>query len=800
MNTQGRSWSKWAIPLISLMLSAAYSNTCQSPLALDDFHTFVQDPSVRIDPTSWNNLLSLGETKFGISRWIPMLTFSWDIKVGQGEIFYFHLTNFIIHMLCFLSVFFFLSTLTEHVKANAPDGEAPPVPPFDIALWTAALWALNPVQTNAVTYIVQRMASLMALFSALSLAFYVLGRTASFKKGALTWKPIGYFGLCGLSLILGLLSKENTAIVPLLILMTEGWFFRPELFREITRFARKHWVWSTAALTAIVGIVLYAWPGVVGGYAGRHFTLEQRLLTQARIVVWYISVVIFPNPGRLSLEHDVELSTSLFSPPSTAICISIICLMVFASIYHRKKYPLISYGILWFLLSLVIESTVVPLELIFEHRMYFSSIGLILSVVVSAFTVFAHILKTMRENDFRKLSWSLFAIVASVLCLATFERNSTWQDSVTLNGDNVRKAPNNHRAHANYALALTQHHEYEKAIEEAKIAISLGKPYFESYCEAVNTIVLSYYGLGEYESAVTEGQRLIEEKPEGSGSMALPSSWIVIGYAYKEQGKLQEAYDAVFKALWYEQRLTMRVPHLQDASINLLEMLLAMARSKGVDLDRDGNADPGAHISKTWIAKVFLRLGETPKAGELLQEAVAENPADSESHQLLARLVDDQEKSRIQQAKSSFRTKYLYHPFSRFNACMALAFVAREKRLPSPFLELGEKFLDYALHLQPDSPDALLLKGWYHFERNEVEEAVELAKDAIRLDSDDAKAWLGLGFFLAKANRPQKAIMAFEKTLELYPHYPQRLAILDIAGKLRSTLHSLAKEDTAQTN
>ena len=195
---------------------------------------------------------------------------------------------------------------------------------------------------------------------------------------------------------------------------------------------------------------------------------------------------------------------------------------------------------------------------------------------------------------------------------------------------------------------------------------------------------------------------------------------------------------------------------------------------------------PGELPVKTWIAAKHLQLGDRESAKRLLGEAVDENPDNLESRALLESLQEQDRRNQEQQRRWSFSHKYVRHPTSRFNAVMAVAFLIRSHRVPTQLLGMGEFFMDYALRLEPQSTDAHLLKGWYHFEKDEFAEAVARARRALELDPGYAKAWLGLGFFLAKADQTEEAIAAFQKTLELYPGYPQRSTILDILAHLRA--------------
>ena len=164
--------------LIALFLCLAYSNTFSSPPVLDDFHTFVEQPLIRIQQWSVENLSAISGTVFRWNRWIPLITFSMDLSLGKGEVFFCHLTNLLIHFCCFLSVFFLTYQLRCAVQDQSTASKDALLSASTLAIWVAGLWALHPLQTNAVTYLVQRMASLVALFIVLSVAFYVSGRLA----------------------------------------------------------------------------------------------------------------------------------------------------------------------------------------------------------------------------------------------------------------------------------------------------------------------------------------------------------------------------------------------------------------------------------------------------------------------------------------------------------------------------------------------------------------------------------------------------------------------------------------------
>ena len=139
-------------------------------------------------------------------------------------------------------------------------------------------------------------------------------------------------------------------------------------------------------------------PKLLSGYAYRDFNLVERLLTEGRVVVWYMSLLLWPDPARMSMEHDFEISTSLFSPLTTLPSLLLIAALIFLAIRFRRRFPVITYGIVWFFLNLVIESTIIPLELVFEHRLYLPSMGFYLSVAALLVTLFRWAASRLSES------------------------------------------------------------------------------------------------------------------------------------------------------------------------------------------------------------------------------------------------------------------------------------------------------------------------------------------------------------------------------------------------------------------
>ena len=466
---------------LGLLIFCAYSNTFCSQPVLDDFHSFVEEPKVHVSLLDYESLRELTKTKFGMSRFIPMLTFALDFKLGKGGIGTFHLTNLVIHFLVASALFFFLSTLFDSQVLNPYFGGVRRFPSPILPFLITGLWALNPVQTNAVTYLVQRMTSLAALFYLLSLGFYLSARWKHSENGFNCIVAV-YYLLFFLTSLSALICKQNTVTLPIVVLLLELVCVNPD-FKDRLFNNKRLLAFLVLFALGVVSAVLYNFfPDVLDGYSHRHFTLSQRLLTELRVVVSYIFLLLLPLPRFMNLEHDVTISSSLFSPMSTLWSLLLLVSIVGAGWRIRKEYALVSLGIFWFLLNLLVESTILPLELKFEHRLYLPSVGFFLALVLTGF-IFTKDISILNKSGTPHLAAIVLGFVLfTIFSLLTYSRNTVWQDAITLYEDCVRKAPGKARCHSNLARAYIDAGKYDRAIQEAEIAISLGRKKYEDYC------------------------------------------------------------------------------------------------------------------------------------------------------------------------------------------------------------------------------------------------------------------------------------------------------------------------------
>ena len=363
---------------VLLTCSAVYSPGIFGPFVFDDQGSILDNSLIHISELNIENILSSAKsgTAGPLKRPIPMISFALNHFFANG--LYapaFKITNIFIHALNSFLVFFLCLRLIDAANNST---QYKYTSPFYFSLFIASLWVLHPINLTSVLYIVQRMTSLAAFFSFISIILYLKGRhTLTHQHSCFFYTT--FFILSFACWGLALLSKESAASLPLLILLIELLLFKnpilltlPQKFSTLTKT-----LLATALIYCFYSIFLYA----QSGYHSRSFTMYERLLTETRVITSYLYMIALPKINSFSLFHDEKsISTSLTSPISTLTSIFFLIIIIFVSIRIRNKNPLFTFGITWFFAGHIIESSVIALEIMHEHRNYIPSVGIILSL------------------------------------------------------------------------------------------------------------------------------------------------------------------------------------------------------------------------------------------------------------------------------------------------------------------------------------------------------------------------------------------------------------------------------------
>ena len=358
-----------------LLIAAIYWSGLSGGFFFDDSPNILGPAEIRLKSISIESLRNLWDSGVAgpLGRPVSLLSFAANYYFSGFDPFFFKLTNLIIHCLNGFLLYFLTGLFA---RAAYPSGSIQRI--RVLAAIVAALWLAHPIQMTSVLYVVQRMTSLASMFMLLALIFHVWARQRG-KPGRVEW--VSFAMAWGVFFPLALLSKETGVLFLLYVAAYEATLHRHYL-KRLDLFGS----WYLKLLIAVGGIsLLYifspagAW---LQAYDTKPFTLSQRLLTESRIVWEYIHLIIMPALPDFGLYHDdFELSTGLFAPSSTFFAIVGLFLLAAIGWITRIKWPLISFAIVWFLLGHSLESSILPLQLMHEHRNYLPSLGVFIILI-----------------------------------------------------------------------------------------------------------------------------------------------------------------------------------------------------------------------------------------------------------------------------------------------------------------------------------------------------------------------------------------------------------------------------------
>jgi len=478
----GKLFSKnwFIISLFIIITSIVYSNSFTVPFQFDDDQQIL----LRESNHSLHNFSNL-------SYWLnvnnrPVSTFTLVLNyVLHGEnVFGYHLVNLIIHLLSGIILFFFLKL----IFSLRGDKETSKWLPFVIALF----FLIHPVQIQSVTYIVQRMTSLAGMFFILAVLFYARGRIVYLKNG-LSKEAIGYYVIAAVAGVMGTFSKQNAVVFPLAMLLTELFFIRDNNGRICKRY-----LVAVAAIGIIISTIVLLIFGIPR--ETKNITSIQYLATQMTIIPRYFQMMLLPFG--LSIDHGVKVVKNIFDLKVIGGASFLIGILVFA-FFQIKKRPLVSFGIFWIFIALIVESSIFPIrDVMFDQRMYLPLAGFLLSFWTLVF-------EFLFKKNKRFLSLLILAALLG-LSVWTYARNNVWQSNVKIWEDVTRKYPNYFRGWQGLGREYLVSGEkdaskivycYEKALEIEPNNLTV-----------LNDLAANYLKIKEYPKAMNCCMKLIDCK------------------------------------------------------------------------------------------------------------------------------------------------------------------------------------------------------------------------------------------------------------------------------------------------
>lgn len=676
--------------LLAVVIGLIYSNTFGVSFVFDDDGSIVSNELVHVYNLSQVSFLRLKEI-FKVGRSIGQISFAFNFYMGRLDVFGYHLFNLIIHILASVSVYLFIRATMDLSGSDRARSER-------IAVITSLLFAVHPVQTQSVTYIVQRETSMATLFYLWGLLAYIQARTSGRKN---------YFVLTFLFFLLAAGTKQTAAIFPFVLMGYEVCFFQEN---KIEWLKKNRFFLGCAILSPLALGFLYTGPHMISWfserYAERSFTLIERVLTQQRVLMHYLSLLIFPAPSRLNLDYDFPVSGGLTLPTVISALFIVVALLIMVRLVRSK--PLISFIIFWFYANLFIESSVLALEMVYEHRLYLPSIGI--------FLLFALMVEDNLLRYPMRRYWGVAGLVVLgiILCVFTFKRNEVWRDDMTLWTDATRKSPNKSRPHNNLGNAYLSRNDPQRAIEHHQIAISLDPKNHDAHYNLAN----DYLRINRLNESIGFYKKAVELKPDYAKAYAN------LGTVYNNMGRYDEAIEQALLALKHR-------PYYVDVYYNMANACFYKKDYPAAEkyYQHVISTKPDHDMAYNNLGGVYMLLDKPIEAIGYFQSAISYGP---------------------------------HAPDYRNNLGMAYKKAGK--------LQQAINTYSLAIRMKPDYFEPYYNMAQALVQQRKIEEALQILTSYLRIDPNHVRTHMFLGLILADYSQEKdKAIQLLEKAIQLGP-------------------------------
>ncbi|OGU07766.1 MAG: hypothetical protein A2075_19240 [Geobacteraceae bacterium GWC2_58_44] len=497
-----RAWVFLSLVIVALVGIVAYSNSFAVPFTFDDEEAIATNDVIK----EVSRIFAGQGLHYNPRRVVGYLSLALNYRYGGLDVAGYHVVNLTIHVASAFLVFALtaLTLKTPFFAETPPSEECRPLPEGAelLPLMVALLFVAHPIQTQAVTYTVQRFASLATLFYLAAVVCYARGRVASaaarstsaegingapaegWRRGAV---PL-CFVLAALMSGLAMLTKEIAATLPAAIVLYECSFFGGARKKLVGVFV------VAVALAGACGLFLLATHRGADFIAAMDAMTRETpdisrasyFLTQITVIVRYLGLLILPLSQQVVYDYPLRHSPwDLDVFLSSLLLGSLLALSGWSYLLSGRACPgmpaplppaatgrrllrITGFGVAWFFLTLSVESGIIPIrDVIFEHRLYLPSTGVFLAVVAAAVSF-------LGARHLRILA-GVAGVLVVTLAASTYLRNETWRDPVRFWRDNAVKAPLNADAWLNLGVALHRKRDFEGAIEAYKCCLALNE-------------------------------------------------------------------------------------------------------------------------------------------------------------------------------------------------------------------------------------------------------------------------------------------------------------------------------------
>ncbi len=546
--------------LLALVGFAAYSNSFHAPFQWDETgellmgNPIIKDLSYFLTPSKAAGFWQYDALA---NRYFGYLSFALNYRLHGFEVTGYHIVNFVIHIINACLVYFFVMAIfrTPGLKNSALITHS-----RAISLSCALLFVSHPIQTEAVTYVFQRFASMVTTFYLLSVLMYARGRLLleESQKENRSFIPLRYSLLCLFFTVLAMKTKENAFTIPFAIMLYEFVFFRSGMRTRLVRLVP----FLLTLLIIPVSLISLSNPHLPGS---GEITRLDYLRSQFSIVLTYIRLIFFPM--RQTIDHDYHVYTSFFE---TGVLLPFFLLLLIAglAVYaictgkknhqyvpemnsdvkpccrDRSYYLPIGFGIAWFFLTLAVESSFIPIPmLICEYRVYLPSIGLFISVVTAAFSIGMRF-SARYKISFPKYAFPIFSLIIITFATLSYMRNSLWADDFALWEDTALKSKHG-SPFANLGYIYATHERWDDAEKIYQQGIAMDPDYMVIYLNLADL----YIKRSNPNEAIQVLKEALARKTQYNAYVTRYNGYVSLAKAYVLLGQYDNALQSCREAI-----------------------------------------------------------------------------------------------------------------------------------------------------------------------------------------------------------------------------------------------------------
>lgn len=714
--------------LITVIGLLAYSDTFGVPFQWDEDIFLRENPIVRnldyfLHPSK---AVGLPFHDAFVGRYIGYLTFAINYKLHAFSVTGFHIVNISIHLISAMLVYclVLLTFKSPFMRDSGMSGNAK-----YIALGSSLLFVAHPVQTEAITYIFQRLASLVTMFYLLSVVAYIKFRLMAETIEHRSKSRYLIYMISLVSAILAMKTKENAFTLPIIISIYEFCFFSPSTrvsappYPGISLSRRIFYLVPLLMTLFIIPLTL------TGTSKPLHKILEQvatvdigftetprwaYLFTQFRVIVTYLRLLVLPI--NQNLDYDYPLYKSFFAPQVMVSFLFLAALFGLGIYLVRRanrigdgaplpEFRLIGFGILWFFITLSVESSIIPVPmLIDEYRVYLPSIGFFIATCTLLFIVARRI---RIENRMMVL---LFSLIVAVLFGLTYMRNAVWCDSFVLWQDVAQKSPGNVRAFNNLGTGYLGIHESDKAIEMFNKALALKPDY-----------TLAWHNRGEAYLQKKDYDMALKDFDKADSLQKNYLTYLGRGKAFLAKGNPDEAMKNFLKALVM---------------------------------------NPTSDKTQSCIAIYYASTGKYSEAIQLFSKVLRQNPYSADSYINRGKVYTAQKQ--YGRAVADFAAAVRLNPLDMdalYNYALAYYYTG----------QYDYAIREYSAAISLNSTSAALYegRGLSFYNKKDVNHAIEDYTKAIELAPGSAGTYSNRGIAWSDKGNYDRAIADFTKAIEI---------------------------------